>query len=80
MTLKDDTIKENIGNRLLNCNTFYTANTEKKIKLFQNFNINHPKLCKLCTSWNHDSSECKVILGVKYILELMPKMHVPWKN
>ena len=29
VTLKDNTVKEVVGKRLLNCNTFYTAYAEK---------------------------------------------------
>ena len=49
VTLKDNSIKEITGKRLLNCNQFYGADDNKKREIFQNVKTKYAKLCKICT-------------------------------
>ena len=39
--------------------------TVKKKDLFQNIKFKVFKLCRLCTSWEHNTTECKVDLNCK---------------
>ena len=48
------------GTRLLNCDQFYYASNEQKKELFLKVKDKVKSLCKYCTSWHHNSSECKV--------------------
>ena len=48
------------GTRLLNCDKFYHARDEQKKELFLKVKAKVKSLCRLCTSWLHDVSECNV--------------------
>ena len=50
VTLKDNSSKEIIGHRLLNCSQIYNADDNKKnIFLFQKIKSKFPNLCKIFT-------------------------------
>ena len=46
------------GTRLLNCKQFYHATNEDKKDIFLKMKAKCKTLCKICTSWLHDSSDC----------------------
>ena len=46
------------GTRLLNCKQFYYATNEEKKDIFLKMKAKCKTLCKICTSWLHDSSDC----------------------
>ena len=48
------------GTRLFNCDQFYYATDGEKKELFSKVKAKYRALCKYCTSWCHNSSECKV--------------------
>ena len=50
--------KKILGTRLLNCKQFYHATNDDKKDIFLKMKAKCKTLCKICTSWLHDSSEC----------------------
>ena len=48
------------GTRLLNCDQFYNARDDKKRELFSMVKARFGSLCKYCTGWGHNSSDCRV--------------------
>ena len=46
------------GTRLLNCKQFYHATDEDKKDIFFKIKAKCKTLCKICTSWLHNSSDC----------------------
>ena len=50
--------KVQVQTRLLGCKQFYHAADEEKRDTFLKMKAKFKMLCKFCTSWLHDSSEC----------------------
>ena len=48
-----------ISKRLLSCPKFKVADDNTKKQLFSSAKGKLPKICKICTAWNHDTSVCK---------------------
>ena len=52
--------KVQVQTRLLGCKQFYHAADEEKRDTFLKMKAKVKMLCKFCTSWLHDSSECTI--------------------
>ena len=48
-----------ISKRLISCPKFKVADDDTKKQLFSNAQGKLPKICKICTAWNHNTSVCK---------------------